>query len=183
MTAPRRRPRRTVADPPGLDLKGTRQAAFDLLARKSWSRRDLVQRLGQRGAPADVARAVVDDLGARGYLDDEGFARWWAQARAQGRRIGSRRLRQELLAKGIARDLVDAAVAAAFSETPEIERAMQAGRRRLAALARADPGRLSSRLGAYLLRRGYPPSVASRVVKALVGGAEGSPDAFDEGVV
>ena len=89
---------------PTLDEKAARLAAFDLLARKSWSGRELTRRLRRRGAPTDVAQAVVADLTTRGYVDDQAFARWWAEARARGRRVGSRRLRQELLAKGIPRE-------------------------------------------------------------------------------
>jgi len=161
-----------VGERPTLDAKAARRAAIDLLARKAWSRRELTRRLQRRGAPADVAGEVVADLAARGYVDDEGFARWWAQARGQGRRVGSMRLRQELLAKGISRELAAAAVAAAFAETPELDRALDAGRRRLAALSRTTRGRVPGRLADYLLRRGYPPSVAARVVKALLAGAE-----------
>jgi regulatory protein len=116
---------------------------------------------------------VVADLHGRGYLDDEGFARWWAQARARGRRLGSVRLRQELAAKGIPRDLVTAAVAAAFEDTSELDRAMDAGRRRLAALSRAERGQPAARLGAYLLRRGYPSPVVTRVLRTLLAGRGG----------
>jgi regulatory protein len=95
------------------------------------------------------------------------------------------RLRRELLSRGIPRELASAAVASAFDETPELERAMDAGRRRLAALARAGRDRLPARLGDHLLRRGYPPSVAFRVVRALVPGAGGedAPEPPDDGSV
>jgi len=183
VTAGRRRARRPPSGPPApLDIAGARRAAFDLLARKAWSRRDLTRRLERRGAAAEIARSVVADLSARGYLDDEGFARWWAQARAEGRRVGSVRLRRELAAKGIAPDLAAAAVAAAFESAPELDRALAAGRRRLAALTRTGGDRAPARLGQYLLRRGYPPSVVARAVKALLavdldaGAAEGLED-------
>ena len=100
VTAPGRRSRRAAGERPTLDAKAARRAAVDLLARKAWSRRELTRRLERRGAPADVAAEVVAELAARGYLDDEGFARWWAQARGQGRRVGSMRLRQELPRQG-----------------------------------------------------------------------------------
>ena len=147
-------------------------AAFDLLARKAWSRRDLAARLRRRGAPADVARAVVEDLESRGYLDDAAFAGWWAQARARSRRIGSVRLVQELRLKGIPPALVAAAVGSAFEETPERERALEAGRRRLPALRRGRAERLPARLRDYLLRRGYPPAVTRAVVAELLGARE-----------
>jgi len=186
VTAPDRRPRGRAGERPTLDATAARRAALDLLARKAWSRRDLTRRLERRGAPADVAAAVVAELAARGYVDDESFARWWAQARGQGRRVGSTRLRQELVAKGISRELAAAAVAAAFEETPEMERALDAGRRRLAALSRARRERVPARLADYLLRRGYPPSVVGRVVRTLLGdavAAEGAdPEPGDEHV-
>jgi regulatory protein len=154
---------------PTLDEKAARLAAFDLLARKSWSGRELTRRLRRRGAPADVAQAVVADLTARAYVDDRAFARWWAEARARGRRVGSRRLRQELLAKGIPRDMADAAIAAAFEEVGEADRALEAARRRLPGLLRGSGGaRAAARLADYLLRRGYPASAVRRAVRTLL---------------
>jgi regulatory protein len=176
-----RRPRRPRAprERPLLDAKAAKLAAVDLLARKAWGTRELIQRLTRRGAPPDVARAVVADLQSRGYLDDEAFARWWAEARAQGRRIGSLRLRRELYVKGIPADVTAAAIEAAFVEQSESDRALEAGRRRLPALRRAAPDRVPARLSGYLLRRGYPPSTVRDVVKRLVGADLG--DAPDEG--
>lgn len=165
-----RRPRRPRAPrgKPALDAKAAKLAAIDLLARKGWATRELIQRLTRRGASPDVAHAVASDLQSRGYLDDEAFARWWAQARAQGRRIGSVRLRRELSSKGIPAALAAAAIEAAFEAQSEPDKALAAGRRRLPALRRAAPDRVPARLSDYLLRRGYPPSTVRDVVKRLI---------------
>ncbi len=162
-----RRPERGPRERRVLDAKAAKLAAFDLLSRKSWSARELTGRLRRRGAPDEVARAVVAELASRGYVDDASFARFWAESRA--RRVGSRRLRQELLQKGIPRDLAAAAVAAAFEEAPEAERCLEAGRRRLPALLRAGLPRAAPRLRDYLVRRGYPLAVVMRTVVALTG--------------
>ena len=154
---------------PTLNEKAARLAAFELLARKSWSGRDLARRLRRRGAPPEVAQSVVADLTSRGYVDDQAFARWWAEARARGRRIGSRRLRQELTAKGIPREMVEAAIAAAFEEIGETERALESARRRLPALLRGrQASRASTRLAEYLLRRGYPAAAVRHAVSTLL---------------
>lgn len=164
-----RRPARGPRERRELDAKAAKLAAFDLLARKSWSARELTSRLRRRGAPDEIARAVVAGLVSRGYVDDASFARFWAESRARGRRVGSRRLRQELLQKGIPRDVAAAAVAAAFEEAPEAERCLEAGRRRLPALLRAGRERAAPRLRDYLVRRGYPPAEVMRTVAALTG--------------
>lgn len=162
-------PRRRREPRPALDARGARVAAFDLLARKAWSARDLRARLVRRGAPADLAREVVAELEGKGYVDDQAFARWWAEARARGRRVGSVRLTQELRAKGIAPALVAAAVESAFAEVPEAERALDAARRRLPALLRVRPDRAATRLRDYLLRRGYPAGAVRAAVSTVLG--------------
>jgi len=164
-----RRPGRGPRKRRELDAKAAKLAAFDLLARKAWSARELTGRLKRRGAPDEIARAVVAELASRGYVDDASFARSWAESRARGRRVGSRRLRQELLQKGIPRDVAAAAVAAAFEEAPEAVRCLEAGRRRLPALLRAGLPRAAPRLRDYLVRRGYPLAEVMRTVAALTG--------------
>jgi regulatory protein len=169
---------------PILDEKAARLAAFDLLARKSWSGRELTRRLRRRGASPDVARAVVADLAGRGYVDDQAFARWWAEARARGRRIGSRRLRQELAVKGIPREMAEAAITAAFEDVAEADRALEAARRRLPVLLRAQPARAPARLADYLLRRGYPSSAVRHAVRTLLAGVgDDLPGSEEDGIV
>jgi regulatory protein len=164
-----RRPARAPRERRELDAKAAKLAAFDLLARKAWSARELASRLKRRGASDEVAREVVAELVSRDYVDDVSFARFWAESRARGRRMGSRRLRQELIQKGIPREVIAAAVAAAFEEAPEAERCLEAGRRRLPALLRSGRERAVPRLRDYLVRRGYPPAVVVRTLAALTG--------------
>jgi regulatory protein len=114
-----------------------------------------------------VAGAVVADLEARGYLDDRAFALAWVESRARSRAIGSRRLREELLARGVARPLVDEAVHTTMAG--EEARAAAAAERRLPNLRRADPETAARRLAGYLSRRGYPADMVRRVVRRTCG--------------
>ncbi len=107
-------------------------------------------------------------LEAQGYVDDRAFAQQWADGRAGRRHIGSLRLRDELQRKGIPRDLADAAVRQAFTESGEEERALDAARRRLPALRRRNAERAAPKLRDYLLRRGYPGDVVRRVLRHLL---------------
>lgn len=148
-----------------LDARSAKAVAYDLLARRAWSRRDLVLRLRRRGAPEAVAREVVAELETRGYVDDPAYARQWAEARAP--RLGSHRLRQELGRRGISRPLADAAVGAAFGEGEEAALALEAARKRLPALLKRNPRLAPVRLRDFLLRRGYPAEVVSAVVRQI----------------
>jgi regulatory protein len=164
-TAARRRATREARAP--LDSCQARAVALDLLARKPWTRRDLTARLRRRGAPPDVAEAVVAELEARGYVDDRAFAVTWAESRARNRSFGRRRLRDELRARGVARPLVEAAVAHAFEDIDERTRAQFAAERRLVTLRRRAPDQAARRLHDYLRRRGYPEDVVRQVLRVL----------------
>src|SRR5207244_4826332 len=86
------RPSRAPREPRELDAKAAKLAAFELLAMKAWSARELIRRLRRRGASAEIARGVVDELQTRGFVDDAAFARFWAGRRARGRPGGRRHL-------------------------------------------------------------------------------------------
>ncbi|MBI1737035.1 MAG: regulatory protein RecX [Candidatus Rokubacteria bacterium] len=163
--------------PPGkreLDARAARLAAGDLLSRRAWTRHDLAARLRRRGAPPEVADAVVEDLVGRGYVDDAAFARHWIETRA-ARGYGAGRLRAELFARGVAAPIVDRALAGLAGDHA-VTTARAAALKRLPALRRGDPERVGPRLYDYLLRRGYAPSVATRVVRDVAGHAEEAPD-------
>jgi regulatory protein len=124
-------------------------------------------RLERRGAPPDVAAAVVVDLAGRGHVDDGVFARQWVEARS-ARGYGPARLRAELRARGVAPRLIDAALSAVLPEA-QLARARAAAGRRLPALRRAGPARAAARLRDFLLRRGYPGSVVAQVLRETTG--------------
>jgi regulatory protein len=123
--------------------------------------------LRRRGAPAEVADEVVNDLVARGHVDDAAFARQWVSARAV-RGYGAARLRMELRARGIAAPVIAGALES-LSDDDTLARARETARRRLPALRRGRPDRIASRLRDYLLRRGFSTSTVVRVVRETTG--------------
>ena len=138
-------------------------AAGDLLARRAWTRAELTARLRRRGASAEVAAAVADDLAGRGYVDDAAFARHWVTTRA-ARGYGAARLRAELRGRGVPTAHIDAALSS-LDRGGQLEEARRLAGRRLPALARAAPEKAAARLRDHLLRRGFPGGVVAQVVR------------------
>jgi regulatory protein len=104
---------------------------------------------------------------ARGYVDDAAYARHWVTTRA-ARGYGPARLRAELRARGVARPLIDAALAH-VDAADALAHARAIARRRLPALRRASAERAASRLRDHLLRRGYAGGIVARVVRECLG--------------
>jgi regulatory protein len=84
-----------------------------------------------------------------------------------------------LLARGLAPDVIAAAVAEAFAGTDEGAAAAAAGRRRLAALRGLARQVARRRLAGYLARRGYPAAAIASALRALLpAGAGDEPEEY-----
>ena len=91
-----------------------RRRAIACLARREHSRAELAQKLAARfEADSGEIDTVLDELVAQGLQSDQRFAESWVRSKAA--RFGSARLRHDLLAKGVAAELVEAVLAEAIS--------------------------------------------------------------------
>lgn len=80
--------------------------AIELLSRREHSRKEITEKLNQRGYQA-VSDSVADKLTEKGYLDDERFAAMYAGELKSRKSMGKRRIKQELLRKGIDRNITE----------------------------------------------------------------------------
>ncbi|MDR7545533.1 MAG: regulatory protein RecX [Armatimonadota bacterium] len=144
-----------------------RAVALRLLQRRWRSRRELEVALRRRGLPGGAIASAVGELLRHGWIDDERFARAWVQDRLALRPCGRRRLRAELLAKGIAPGLVDAVVSALLPAGVEGDLALVGARARLARLRGLSPQTARRRLVGWLQRRGFSAEVVARVLRTL----------------
>ena len=165
-------------------------AAAALLAIRSRTTHELRGRLVMLGYPEGMVDVTLDRLMALGYLDDEAYARAWVAGRDRARPRGSAALRQELLRKGLGRDLVDAtleerealrghaATAEAAGDPDDVtSRETSADhaaavrlldRRRNSLLREPDPRKRQQRAYSLLARNGFDPGVCRDATRAFL---------------
>src|SRR5678816_2388533 len=104
---------------------------FEAALRKLESRARTVfemrKHLRERGFVAEVVAEVLDRLSRLGYLDDRAYALRYASWAASEKPMGRRRVAQELMRRGVARDLIDGALDEVFGpdeEASALERAL-----------------------------------------------------------
>ena len=141
-----------------------RDVALRLLAAAPRSRAQLAEAIGRKGVPDDVTAAVLDRFAEVGLVDDAGHAQALVRTRHAERGQTGQALRAELRRRGLADDTVDAALA---QITPEEEErtARRLVVRKLAATAGLDTQVRVRRTLAALGRKGYPPSLVSRLLR------------------
>lgn len=81
--------------------------AVRLLAMREYARRELAEKLQQRGYQRDEVETLLDGLEQQGLLSDERFAEGFVRRRRE-RGLGPRRIRVELEGHGVSEALIEA---------------------------------------------------------------------------
>jgi len=150
------------------DEEGAFRTLLRALERRAFARADLGRRLARKGHRPEAVDAALARAAGLGLLDDADFSRNYVETRsARGR--GPARVQRDLLAMGVERRHIDAAIAAQWPEDVDrsaMPRALAVRRaRQLGALPREAKRR---RLVAYLARRGFTgPEVSQAIREAL----------------
>ena len=157
----RSRRRRLPEGPPS--VAEAYELALKALGRKERTESELAHWLTERGVEEAERIEVLTRLVEDGSIDDERFARRYAEDKRELAGWGPERIREALSSRGISADLIEAALAAE-SEDEVVARAS-------ALLARSgtevadERGR--KRALAQLTRRGFPLEAAYDAVRAL----------------
>lgn len=138
-----------------VSLKGR---ALRLLGQREHTRLELERKLGRyEEAPGTLAQAL-DELQAKGYLNEQRAAESLVHRRAG--QYGAVRLRQEMQDKGLARELIDQTLASV--KDTELSRAREVWQRRFDALPQTGSERAKQMR--FLLARGFQGDVVRRVL-------------------
>ncbi len=145
------------------------EIALRLLAVRLRSRREIEVRLRQRGIQAKTIRDLVLRLESEALLDDYRFSRAWVEGRQALRPSGALRLRRELMQKGVATDLIDQVLRAAFSDADEHQLAVEFARARMRRYRSYPPDVTFRRLAGVLHRRGFSAAAVARALREVLG--------------
>lgn len=122
----------------------------------------------KKGYAETIVEDTVADLERVGVVDDAAYARAFVRGRFSGRGYGPARLRQDLMRKGVARTVIDEALAE-LVETEDMgdEARQQAERKWRALTSEEDVRKRKKKTMDYLVRRGFGFDVARDAVERL----------------
>ena len=151
------------------------ETGLRLLSRRDHSREELRRKLSQRGHEKQAIEEAIQRIHkSYAVMDDQAFARAYVRRRSSAK--GPLAIAAELAARGIDR----AATAAALAEFGAAEQLRAA----TTLAVRLSPGvpedldyrQMLDKIGAKLLRRGFPTTIARAACRAVVAGAAHGPD-------
>jgi regulatory protein len=176
--------RAKTARPP-LDEAGLMEYAVKSLSSKMKSVRDLRRGMAARAEPGEAGTQAMDAVLARlkdlGYLSDERFAAEYTRMRQENEKFGKRRVQQGLMQKGIAAELTNATLAAAYDEVDETALARQYIERKR--MKKPENEKEIARAMRRLVSAGFSSATVWKVLRnwgAPVGEVEHAEDPIDE---
>ena len=150
------------------DLDRAYLSALRILRYRFNSAAELRRKLIAKGIERELIDQVLVKLTNEKWLDDARFAGAYVRTRIL-KRIGRARIRRELMAAGVADDIIEDAIRANINAEDEREKAIAAGTKRLAILQRRnDPQQTRNKLTVYLLKQGYDGALVRSIVKEIL---------------
>ncbi len=143
-------------------VRKAKNSAYGLLKWRQRTKKELCSSLKDKGFSKSVIEQVVDDLQSYGMLNDELYAQRLVQKRLNNNKWGKRKIKRELIFKGISPELTES-VLKTVSEEQELGIALQLVNKRLA--GQGTDKSTVDKLWAYLNRRGFSVSVIYEVGK------------------
>lgn len=149
----------------GAEVKA-KSDALRLLAFKPRSVAEMRDRLKRKKYPDNVVSDVIESLKKHGFLNDEQFARLYANSRMHTRPQGKRQLEFDLSRKGLPKELV-ARTMAGLDTPDEKETARQLVSVRFQKMTGLSDQKKKTRLFGFLKRRGFSSGTIFSVMKEL----------------
>jgi regulatory protein len=134
-------------------IKKARTQLFRYLSYRARTVSEAAAYLKRKGYAESEARAAITDLQEMGYLDDKAFTRDFISYR-KARSFGPRRIRYELINKGLEKKSVEELLAAEDNDQEELQTIRALLEKRVPADGKTDQ-RWLARQAAFLQRRGF----------------------------
>jgi regulatory protein len=150
--------------------------AYRYLNRRERTDAEVRAHLQSKGVEAPMIERAMEALLEQGLVDDSRYAQLFAQDKRELEDWGSERIRRTLRARGVERELIDAALQADAGES-ELERALAVLRRRFPCPVKG--GRERERALGVLLRKGYDSELALEALARHGDSDPADPDAYN----
>ena len=144
--------------------------AVGVLARKMRTVRDLRRLMRNRVEEGEAGERAMDAVCVRlkelGYLSDTRFAADYTRLRKENEKFGRRRVQQDLMQKGVQKELIATTLATAYDEVDEVGLAREyAARKRMKKPEGENAQKETARVMGRLMRAGFSSAAIYKVLR------------------
>jgi regulatory protein len=147
-------------------LTAAKSYAFRLLSRRPYSRVELTRRLERKGFSEGVSQETVKLIERYGYVNDNELAKREVEQCLQVKKLGPKRIRLRLHTRGIAPETIEEVLSSIDADSV-YRLCLEEARTKLATMSEPDAYKKQSRLGSFLLRRGFGFECVTKCLREL----------------
>lgn len=140
--------------------------ALKLLSYRQRSEKEIYDKLKEKGYDLDKIDNAIQYCIERNYINDKVFAETFIRDKMNINKLGSQRIKYELIGKGVSKDIIDQVLAPDYDV--ELEMAMELALKKMPSYKNEDYNAIYRKLGGYLQRRGYSFDVVRQVINKVV---------------
>lgn len=141
-----------------------KEIALNFLSYRARSEKEISEKLKKKGFKPEKIEEVIEDLKRVNLLDDYEFACGWIKDRMKNRPRGIALLKQELIKKGVKKEIIDKALGECYPEADEVKLATELIKKREKRYKNLERKLARKRMSDFLLRRGFSYEVVKEVL-------------------
>jgi len=142
--------------------------ALNLLSFRARSEKEISEKLKRRGFSRENIEEAKEDLRRVNLLNDYEFACSWIKDRMKNRPRGIVLLKQELIKKGVKKEIIDKALGECYPEADEVKIASELIKKREKRYKYLDKQTARKRMSGFLLRRGFSYEVVKEAINVFL---------------
>jgi regulatory protein len=139
--------------------------AIRMVGRRPHSAQEIKQKLKEQGFEADIINSILETMQQQNYINDSEFAKVLTENRIYSQRKGRNYIRQELMQKGVDRQLIQGTMDSINPED-EFQGALHLAKKKWEQGSGSVQDR-RRKTTAFLMRRGFTGSVVQQIMKEL----------------
>lgn len=140
------------------------QRALRLISHRMRTRREIQQKLVEKGFEDTQAESVIARLAEAGLVEDREFARMWVENRNQSHPRSQRLMKLELMQKGVSVEEIESAL---VDSADDADLATQAAMQQIRKYSGLEWSEFRKKLSAFLMRRGFSYGTIAPVVQSV----------------
>jgi regulatory protein len=147
-----------------------KQKAFRLLGRRQHSVAELRSKLWGKDYDKSLIDEILEQLITSNYLNDKEFANAFVEEKLKAKKWSERRLKSELIKKGIKPDVISEVLGEKVSSSDNFDNAFTAAKKKYISLKQRnlEPKEIKNKLSAFLLSRGFNYETVKEVFEKIL---------------
>ncbi|MDR7870757.1 MAG: RecX family transcriptional regulator [Tissierellaceae bacterium] len=141
-------------------------SALNILSYSQRSEKEVYTKLMRKGYEEEHVLKAIEYCKERNYINDRLFAESFIKDKTNLNKYGSVRIRYDLIAKGIDKEIIDEVLELDFDD--EYSRAYELASKKIKSYRNDDRNAIYRKLGGFLQRKGYSYDVVMKVLREVL---------------